>query len=119
MRVTTGGLDQSDSAYIQYQGADALSVIDEGNLETIAGQLGVGYEHREADVAPALPAAPSSTTAYADAGEVGNAIEFYWIAALIVLAALGVELARATILIARLRGLRAPRAARPATLDTP
>ncbi|WP_338567078.1 VWA domain-containing protein [Microbacterium paraoxydans] len=119
MRVTTGGLDQSESEYIQYQGADALSVIDKGNLETIAGQLGVEYEHREADVAPALPAAPSSTTAYADAGEVGNVIELYWVAALVVLAALGVELTRATILVARLRGLRAPRSARPAPLDTP
>ena len=119
MRVTTGGLDQNGSEYIQYQGSDALSVIDEGNLETIAGQLGVGYEHREADVAPALPAAPSSTTAYADAGEVGNVIELYWVAALVVLAALGVELTRATILVARLRGLRAPRSARPAPLDTP
>jgi Ca-activated chloride channel homolog len=119
MRVTTGGLDQNGSEYIQYQGSDALSVIDEGNLETIAGQLGVGYEHREADVAPALPAAPSSTTAYADAGEVGNVIELYWVAALVVLAALGVELTRATILVARLRGLRAPRAGRHAPLDTP
>lgn len=119
MRVTTGGLDQNGSEYIQYQGSDALSVIDEGNLETIAGQLGVGYEHREADVAPALPAAPSSTTAYADAGEVGNVIELYWVAALVVLAAFGVELTRATILVARLRGLRAPRAGRHAPLDTP
>ncbi len=119
MRVTTGGLDQNGSEYIQYQGADALSVIDEGNLETIAGQLGVEYEHREAGVAPSLPAAPSSTTAYADAGEVGNVIELYWVAALVILAALAVELTRATILVARLRGLRVPRAGRSVPPHTP
>lgn len=106
MRVTTGGLEQNGSEYIQYQGADAVSVIDEANLETIAGQLGVGYAHREAEVAPPLPPAPSSTTAYADAGEVGTVVELYGIAALVLLAALGVELTRAVTLVVRLRGLR-------------
>ncbi|MBP3976970.1 VWA domain-containing protein [Microbacterium sp. BLY] len=117
MRVTTGGLGDGGSEYIQYQGADALSTIDETNLQTIAEQLGVEYEHREADVAPTLPEAPASTTAYADAGEVGNVTELYWIAALVVLAALGVELARATTLIARLRGLRAPAPGRAVRSD--
>lgn len=108
MRITTGGVAEGGSEYIQYQGADALSVIDEGNLEIIADQLGIAYEHRTADTAPTLPEAPSTTTGYAEAGEVGNVMELYWIAALVILAILGVELARATLLIARLRGLRAP-----------
>lgn len=109
MRITTGGVSDQGGDYIQYQGADALSVIDESTLETIADDLGVEYSHRTADTAPVLPAAPSTTTDYADSGEVGNVIELYWIAALVALAILGVELGRATLLIARLRHLRAPR----------
>ena len=110
MRITTGDVsDTGGSAYIQYQGADALSVIDESNLETIADQLGVDYQHRTADAAPTLPKAPTTTTDYAQSGEVGNVTELYWIAAIVIVALLGVELTRATILIARLRGLRAPR----------
>ena len=109
MRITTGGVSDQGDDYIQYQGADALSVIDESNLEAIADELGVEYAHRTADAAPALPEAPSTTTDYADSGEVGNVIELYWIAALVILAILGVELTRATTLIARLRQLRAPR----------
>lgn len=112
MRITTGGLSDNGASYIQYQGADALSVIDETNLEAIAGQLGVEYEHRTADTPPALPKAPSTTTDYAESGEVGNVTELYWIAALVILALLGIELTRATILIAKLRRLRAPRQAR-------
>ncbi|MFS0853364.1 vWA domain-containing protein [Microbacterium sp. 179-I 3D4 NHS] len=108
MRITSGGLDGADAGYIEYQGDDALSVIDEQNLEALAGQLGVPYVHRSADAAPALPEAPSTTTNYAESGEVGNATELYWIAALVILALLGVELARAAMLIARLRTLRSP-----------
>ncbi|MFS0911132.1 VWA domain-containing protein [Microbacterium sp. 179-I 3D2 NHS] len=106
MRITSGGVDSgaSDEGYIEYQGQDALSVIDETNLEAVAEQLGVAYEHRTADTAPALPEAPSTTTDYADSGEVGDVIELYWIAAIVIVVLLGVELARATMLIARLRG---------------
>lgn len=109
MRITTGGVSDQGGGYIQYQGVDALSVIDESTLDTIAGQLGIEYAHRTADTAPTLPEAPSTTTDYAESGEVGNITELYWIAALLILAILGVELARATMLIARLRRLRAPR----------
>lgn len=108
MRITTGGVSDQGGDYIQYQGADALSVIDESNLETIADQLGVTYATRRR-MPPSLPEAPSTTTDYADSGEVGNVIELYWIAALVALAILGVELTRAALLIARLRQLRAPR----------
>ncbi|MFS0894862.1 vWA domain-containing protein [Microbacterium sp. 179-I 3D3 NHS] len=120
MRITSGGVDSagsSDEGYIEYQGQDALSVIDKTNLEAVAEQLGVAYEHRTADTAPSLPEAPSTTTDYADSGEVGDVIELYWIAAIVILMLIGVELARATMLIARLRGA----SSRPArsTTETP
>ncbi|MBN6191361.1 VWA domain-containing protein [Microbacterium sp. K35] len=105
MRVTSGGVSGGEGEYIQYEGSDALSVIDEQNLQTVAEQLGVEYQHRTADTEPVLPEAPSTTTSYAESGEVGNVTELYWIAALVLLALLGVELLRATTLIARLRGL--------------
>ncbi|MCM3778523.1 vWA domain-containing protein [Microbacterium hydrocarbonoxydans] len=109
MRLTTGGVDGASGEYIQYEGANAVSTIDERNLETIAGQLGVEYQHRAADAEIALPEAPSTTTNYAESGQVGNVIELYWIAALVIAALLAVELARASMLVARLRHLRAPR----------
>ena len=109
MRITTGGVSDQGGGYIQYQGTDALSVLDEANLEAIADELDVEYARRTADAAPVLPEAPSTTTDYTDSGEVGNVAELYWIAALVILGILGVELTRATVLIARLRRLRAPR----------
>lgn len=110
MRLTTGGIDGATGGYIEYQGANALSAIDEGNLEALAAQLGVDYQHRTADAAPALPDAPSTTTDYARSGSVGSVTELYWIAALVVAALLAVELARAAMLVARLRHLRTPSA---------
>ncbi len=103
MRDTS--LGDSGGSYIQYQGADALSVIDEGNLQTIADDLGIPYQHRTADAAIDLPEAPTTTTNYADSGEVGNVIELYWIAAAVMVLLLAVELAVATARVARLRGL--------------
>lgn len=113
MQITSGGVgeDAGTGEYIEYQGAEALSTIDEGNLEAVAEQLGVEYEHRTAETAPTLPEAPSTTTSYAEAGEVGNVTELYWIPALLIVALLGFELTRATMLIARLRRLRSPRPA--------
>lgn len=109
MRVTSGVLADTGSEYIQYQGADALSVIDETNLETIATELGVTYERRTAESAPTFPEAPTVTTNYAESGEVGNVTELYWVAALVIMGILGIELARAATLVAQLRRLRAPR----------
>lgn len=110
MRLTTGSVGSSadNGSYIEYQGAPAKSVIDEQTLQTLAGELGVEYQHRTADAAPALPEAPTTTTSYSEAGSVGNVIELYWIAAVVAVAILGFELARATMLVARLRRLRAP-----------
>ena len=112
MKLNTGSVDGSSSGYIEYQGANALSVIDEANLEAIAADLGVDYQHRTADAELTLPEAPSTTTSYAESGTVGNVTELYWIAALVVVALLGVELTRASMLVARLRLLRAPSSSR-------
>lgn len=103
MRKTTGRADSGD--YIEYQGERAMSVIDEDRLKRISEQLGVDYQHRTADAEIDLPEAPSSTTDYATAGEVGNVIELYWILALVLIALVAVELARATMLVTRLREL--------------
>lgn len=104
MKKTTGRTT-GDGGYIQYQGHDAKSVIDQKNLQQIAAELGVKYQHRTASAELTLPAAPTSTTDYTASGEVGNVIELYWIAALVLIALVGVEIARATMQIVRLRGL--------------
>ncbi|GAA3934407.1 VWA domain-containing protein [Microbacterium soli] len=104
-RATT---DSPPPEYIEYQGARALSVIDEDNLNAIAGQLGVPYQHRSADAEITLPEAPTRTTDYTASGEVGNVIELYWVLALVLIVLVGVEIARATMLITRLRGLTRP-----------
>jgi Ca-activated chloride channel family protein len=105
MKKTTGRAPSPGGEYIQYQGERALSVIDEDNLEKISEQLGVQYQHRTADAEIALPEAPTSTTDYATSGEVGNVIELYWILALVLIVLVALELARATMLVTRLRGL--------------
>ncbi|SJN38228.1 COG2304: Uncharacterized protein containing a von Willebrand factor type A (vWA) domain [Microbacterium esteraromaticum] len=107
-RLSPGSGSQPSGEYIEYQGARAMSTIDEGNLRTISEQLGVTYQHRSADAAIALPDAPTSTTDYSASGEVGNVIELYWILALVLLALIAVELTRATMLVTRLRTLTRP-----------
>ncbi|OJU41217.1 MAG: hypothetical protein BGN97_15850 [Microbacterium sp. 69-10] len=118
MKKTTGRAGASgQGGYIEYQGERAKSVIDEANLRRIGAQLGVEYQHRTADAEIALPKAPTTTTDYAASGEVGNVIELYWVLALVLVALIGVELARATMLVTRLRGLadRPARAPRPSS----
>ena len=114
MKVTSGSFAASEEGgdYIEYQGEQAMSVIDESNLQTIADDLGVPYQLRSADADIELPEAPTTTTNYTDpstgsgiGGSVGNVIELYWIFALVMVLLLGVEIARATILIAQMRGL--------------
>ena len=104
MKKTTGA-GAAAGGYIEYQGAPAMSVIDEDNLRQVSEQLGVEYQHRTADAGSELPEAPSSTTDYAASGEVGNVIELYWIAALVLIVLLAVEVALATMSIVRLRAL--------------
>ncbi|MGM7670771.1 vWA domain-containing protein [Microbacterium sp. A93] len=111
MKITTGGFGSSTDGsagadgYIEYEGQPAMSVIDDANLQTIAGDLGVSYQLRSADTAIELPEAPTATKNYTESGSVGNVIELYWIFALVMVALLGVELARATMLITQMRGL--------------
>ncbi|MGV2985256.1 vWA domain-containing protein [Microbacterium sp. AGC85] len=107
MKVTSGSFAASEEGgeYIEYQGEPARSVIDEANLQTIADDLGVPYQLRSADADIELPEAPTTTTNYTESGSVGNVIELYWIFALVIVVLLGVEIARATILIAQMRGL--------------
>ncbi|WP_313366152.1 VWA domain-containing protein [Microbacterium sp.] len=107
MKKTTGA-GAAAGGYIEYQGAPAMSVIDEDNLRQVSEQLGVEYQPRSADAGIELPEAPSSTTDYAASGEVGNVIELYWISALGLIALLAVEVALATMSIVRLRGLSTP-----------
>ncbi|MCE7481476.1 VWA domain-containing protein [Microbacterium profundi] len=110
MKVTSGSLSSDESGeYIEYQGERAMSVVDEANLQTIADDLGVEYQLRSADADIELPEAPTTTTNYTESGSVGNVIELYWIFALVMVLLLGVEIARATILIAQMRGLAQPR----------
>lgn len=106
MKATTGRVDGSASEYIQYQGTNALSVIDEANLQTIATELGVEYQHRTAGDEPKLPAAPTTSTSYAETGVAGAVTELYPYLALAAIALLGWELARAAMLVTQLRGLR-------------
>ena len=103
MRKTTG--TEAEGDYIEYQGSPAKSVIDEDNLRVISEQLGIGYQHRSADAEITLPEAPTSTTDYSASGEVGNVIELYWILAIVLLALIAVEVARATMLVFHLREL--------------
>ncbi|KDA05185.1 hypothetical protein DC31_04210 [Microbacterium sp. CH12i] len=105
MKITTGAFGGGGSEYIEYEGAQAMSVIDEDNLKTIADELGVDVQLRSADTELTLPEAPATTKNYTDSGSVGNVIELYWVAALVMVLLLGVELARATMLIAQMRGM--------------
>ncbi|WP_404474284.1 VWA domain-containing protein [Microbacterium aerolatum] len=105
MRITSGTFEAGDPRYIEYQGAPAMSVRDDANLQTIGDELGVPLQIRAAATPIDLPAAPATTTNYAESGEVGNVIELYWVFAMITVLLLGVELARAAMLAAQLRGL--------------
>lgn len=109
MKITTGRGDADGEGYIQYEGADALSIIDEDNLRTIADELGITYELRSADAPADLPESPATSTDYSAAGVAGNVIELFWIPVLGMIAILGFEVARATTAIVRMRTLVPPR----------
>lgn len=109
---STGSGDEGSDEYIEYQGAPAMSVIDEANLQNVADELGVPLQIRDAAAELVLPEAPSTTTTRTDTsadGTVGNVTELYWVFALLIVLLLGVELARATALVAQLRGSLAGR----------
>ncbi len=96
MRQTSAGTD-GPGDYITYQGERALSRIDPQNLEQIAQQLGVEYQHRSADVPIELPPAPTTVTS-AD-GSAESIRELSWIVALVIAALLAIELAFASALL--------------------
>jgi Ca-activated chloride channel family protein len=96
MRQTSAGTD-GPGDYIQYQGERALSRIDPQNLERIAQQLGVTYQHRSADATIQLPPAP--TTATSADGSAESVRELTWVVALVIAALLALELALATAVL--------------------
>lgn len=100
----TSGTDR----YIQYQGSNALSVIDEANLQKIADELGVQYIHRDGG-AFSPPPAPSTTIDYTSTSTTQIAGSLSWTIAIIVAALLAFEIVRATMRIVQLRSLAAPR----------
>lgn len=80
------GHEDDGGAYVQDNRAgssgDAISVIDEGRLRTIAGQLGVPYIHRAAgdSVGDMLQQARPGTVERAEGdGPLAAAAELYWI----------------------------------------
>ncbi|MCU1433605.1 MAG: hypothetical protein JWR71_330 [Pseudarthrobacter sp.] len=88
MKENTGQRSGADggAGYIQDRttgsGRDALSVIDEGRLQWIAGQLGIPYVHRSAGdaVAPMMQAADPGELQRAPEGSgLDGRTEFYWI----------------------------------------
>lgn len=90
MKENTGQDSGQDAGagYIQDRssgtGKDALSVIDEGRLQGIAGQLGVPYVHRSAGdpVAPMMQAAdPGDFERVPADGGVAGRTELYWLLA--------------------------------------
>ena len=90
MKENTGQASRQDTGagYIQDRssgmGKDALSVIDEGRLQGIAGQLGVPYVHRSAGdpVAPMMqPADPGELQQAPADGDVAGRVELYWLLA--------------------------------------
>src|SRR5690606_14312737 len=92
-------------------GEPALSVIDEQALETIAGELGVDYQLRTGDEAPALPDPPAETTTALDSETPGAREELSWLISLLVAALLAVEVGIASARVGRtLRLTREPRA---------
>lgn len=103
MKLTTGDVNPASDGYIEYQGKRAVSTIDERNLKRLAEQFGVEYQHRTADNPLTLAPSPSRTTSYTESSTIANVTELYWIPAFLVIALLGIELARAGLTLARLR----------------
>lgn len=78
--------------YLTYDGAPALSTIDEDNLRQIADDLDVSYAHRAAGTELALPEPPTAATTIDDAETPGARAELSWEIALVVVALLLWEL---------------------------
>lgn len=105
MRVTIGNVNGESDEYIMYQGSEALSVIDEENLQQIATDLGISYVHRTAEADIELPAAPESSVSFDRDSETAAAFELYPFLVGLAMLLLAFELARATMLVTQLRSL--------------
>lgn len=84
-----------EAEYIQdtRAGTDAISKIDEGNLSTIAGDLGVDYTHRTAATPfDAVHTAPTFDPVMVDREVPGAIDEYFWIPLIGVFAWIVVEL---------------------------
>lgn len=108
MREVTGRVDGDDAEYLQYEGSDALSVIDEENLQTIADALGVAYQHRSADAEATFPDPPRVQVAESGGETLGARIDLSWIAALVVAALVLWEVGLASARLRRTLALARP-----------
>lgn len=108
MKITSGyATDSPNDEYIEYNGDVALSVIDEDNLQTIADDLGISLQVRDAGASPDFPPAPTSSMTLTNSETAGGVFDLSWILAMGVCAILAWELLRATMLTTQLRGLKA------------
>lgn len=108
MRETTSSFSTAAPTYIQDRstGQDARSKIDETALQTIATQLGVGYQHRTA-ATPVSPAAVEATTMQASTtNDVERAFDLYWIFAIAAFLLLLADVWRMSRALAELREAR-------------
>lgn len=83
MKVQSGSyISSNPNEYIQYQGKDALSVLDETNLKNIANELGGSYQLRTADttVEPAqLTNDQKLELQKTEESSINNTVEYYWV----------------------------------------
>lgn len=112
MRETIGAYSSATPEYITTSsGETAISKIDEANLQAIAGQLAVPYEHRDPAAQPTAAAVDPSKLDSEAGADVETAFELYWIAAIAVFVLLGLDL------WTNVRAIRDLRAARGASDD--
>lgn len=83
MKVQSGSyISSNPDEYIQYQGKDALSVLDENNLKKIANELGGSYQLRTADttIEPAqLTNDQKLELQKTEESSINNTVEYYWV----------------------------------------
>lgn len=106
MRETASSLATSTPGYIEYQGQPAKSVIDENNLNQIAQQLGVSYQHRDAGTTAQAAQVNAEETDTSRSNDVERAFELYWILLIAATLLLLIELWRTSRAAAELAAAR-------------
>lgn len=106
MRETASGLATQTPGYIEYQGQPARSVIDENNLNAIAQQLGVTYQHRDAQTSVNAAQVNAPETDSSRSSDVERAFELYWILLTVATLLLFAELWRTSRLTAEVLAAR-------------